>query len=218
MTNRHTIIPPGAGRLRMTGGAVLCWSLAALALYVGAATVCPDKTCQTLDADRQLLDVLRTIQHPALDVFFVAVTWFGSIFVLLPAALALAWQLLRRGKTAAAALLPIAVGGACLLAHAGKGLVERPRPALYEPLISMPIDTSFPSAHTMQIAALALAWMVAPDVQRQWHTLAAATLLIMLVALSRLYLQVHFPSDVLFGLLATAGWVLGLRLLLERRT
>ncbi len=218
MTSKRTFIPPCTLRLRTMGSAILCWSLAALTLWVGAETVCPDKACRILKVDRQLLDVLHTIQHPALDMFFVAVTWLGSIFVLLPVTLALTWRLLQHGNTAAAAMLPLAVGGAWLLAHAGKWLVERPRPALHAPLASMPTDMSFPSAHTMQIAAFALAWMVAPGVQREWHSLLAATLLIVLVALSRLYLQVHFPSDVLFGLIATTGWVLGLRLLLGIRT
>ncbi len=81
--------------------------------------------------------------------------------MLLPVALVLAWRYRRRGQAGAALLLPIAVGGAWLLAHADKLLVVRPRPHLYPALISMPADFSFPSAHAMQITAFALAWVLA---------------------------------------------------------
>ena len=85
---------------------------------------------------------MHAIQQPELDTFFRAATWLGSISVLFPAALALAWWFQRRGQPAAAVLLPLAVGGAWLLAHVGKLLIVRPRPELYPALIEMPADLS----------------------------------------------------------------------------
>ncbi|MBK7470139.1 MAG: hypothetical protein IPI73_05395 [Betaproteobacteria bacterium] len=108
-----------------------------------------------------LLAALNALQQPWLNAVLTAATWLGSIVVLLPLALALAWRYLRRGQSGAALLLPMAVGGAWLLAHAGKLLVVRPRPDLYPALIAMPAEFSFPSAHAMQITAFALAWVAA---------------------------------------------------------
>ena len=136
-----------------------------------------------------------------------AATWLGSIVVLLPLALALAWRYRRLGRPGAALLLPLAVGGAWLLAHAGKLLVVRPRPDLYPALIAMPAEFSFPSAHAMQITAFALAWVAATGSWRGWAGVAAAASIILVVAFSRLYLQVHFPSDVVIGVIAGAAWV-----------
>ncbi|MBK8768374.1 MAG: phosphatase PAP2 family protein [Burkholderiaceae bacterium] len=111
----------------------------------------------------------------------------------------------------------MAVGGAWLLAHAGKLLVVRPRPDLYPALIAMPAEFSFPSAHAMQITAFALAWVAAAGWRPGWAGAAAAASIILVVALSRLYLQVHFPSDVAIGVIAGAAWVIGLRLFLGAR-
>lgn len=205
---------PVAKRLR---GTVLSWATAVLALFLGAMAVCPHGHCTTLSWDRSILQLLHEAQHPALTAFFSAVTWLGSIAVLLPASLLLAWRYRQRGQRRAALLLPLAVGGAWLFAHAGKLLVERPRPDLYPALIDMPGDLSFPSAHTLQVTAFVVAWLWAQAALPKWHAIALATLLVMMVAGSRLYLLVHFASDVLVGLIVGVAWVIGLRRLLEAR-
>ncbi len=201
----------------MLAGAAAVWSMAGLTLWIGAGVVCPHGTCRVLELDRQLLGALDALQRPWLGAILTAATWLGSIAVLLPAALGLAWRYRRRGPPGAALLLPIAVGGAWLLAHAGKLLVVRPRPDLYPALIEMPADLSFPSAHTMQITAFAFAWVLAAGSRPGWAAVAAAALIILVVALSRLYLQVHFPSDVVIGMIAGAAWAVGLRLALGAR-
>jgi undecaprenyl-diphosphatase len=184
-------------------------------MWLGAALVCPDAICRALDFDRELLAELHALQQPWLNASFEAVTWMGSISVLLPLALALAWRYQRRGKCADALLLPLGVGGAWLLAHAGKLLVVRPRPDLYPALIPMPADLSFPSAHATQITAFAFSWVLAAGSRPGWPILTAAALIILVVGLSRLYLQVHFPSDVMVGMVAGAAWAIGLRFSLD---
>jgi len=214
---RIALFPWRFGRYAMPAGAAMFWSMAGLAMWLGARVVCPDGICRALDFDHELLAALHALRRPWLDATFAAATWLGSISVLLPLALALAWRYRRRAQPAAALLLPLAVGGAWLLSHAGKLLVVRPRPDLYPALISMPADLSFPSAHTMQITAFALAWVLAAGSRPGWAGVVAAALIIPAVALSRLYLQVHFPSDVVIGMIAGATWVVGLRLALGAR-
>jgi membrane-associated phospholipid phosphatase len=205
------------GRYTMLAGAAVSWSMAGLAFWIGAGVVCPNGTCRVLEVDRQLLGTLNALRQPWLDATLTAATWLGSIIVLLPFALALAWRYRRRGQPGAALLLPVAVGGAWLLAHAGKLLAVRPRPDLYPALIAMPGDLSFPSAHAMQITAFALAWVLAAESRPGWVRVVAAALIVLAVALSRLYLQVHFPSDVVIGIIAAAAWVIGLRLFMGAR-
>lgn len=205
------------GRYAILAGAALFWSIAGLTLWIGAGVVCPSGSCRVIEFDRQVLGALNALQRPWLDAILTVATWLGSVIVLLPVALALAWRYRRHGQPGAALLLPIAVGGAWLLAHAGKLLVLRPRPDLYPALIAMPADHSFPSAHTLQITAFALAWVLATGSRPGWAGVTAAALIILVVALSRLYLQVHFPSDVVIGMIAGAAWVLGLRLALGAR-
>jgi len=212
---------PLAGRLRgytTLAGAVAFWSMGGLALWLGAKAVCPDGTCQALEFDRQVLASLHALQTPWLDALLTAATWLGSIVVLLPLSLALAWRYRRRAQPIAAVLLPLAVGGAWLLAHAAKLLVVRPRPDLFPALIAMPADLAFPSAHALQITAFALAWLLAAGSRPGWAGVTAAASIVLVVALSRIYLQVHYPSDVVIGMIAGAAWVIGLRLFLGART
>lgn len=197
--------------------ALLWWGVAGASLGLGVMLACHGDTCTALPFERELLGVVHAWRQPWLDASMGVITWFGSIAVLLPVALAFAWRCWRDGNRAAAVFLPLSIGGAWLIAHTTKLLAARPRPDFYPPLVDMPADFSFPSAHTMQISALALAWILAPGVRRTPAIVAAIALLVAFVALSRLYLQVHFPSDVLAGMIAGAGWAAGLRLIINAR-
>lgn len=78
----------------------------------------------------------------------------------------------------------------------------------------MPADGSYPSAHAMQAVAAAL-YLVA---RRQGSArVVPLGFAVLLIGLSRVYLQVHFPSDVVAGTLAAALWVAGLHALIFRR-
>ncbi len=193
--------------------ALACWTVAVLAIAAGAAAACPDGTCRAPAADRWLLEVFDAAREPWLDAFFAASTWLGSIVVLLPTSLALgsAWR--RRGDRSSAWRLPLAVSGAWLAAHAGKLLVARPRPDLHAPVIAMPADLSFPSSHAMVAAAFAVALALSLRPRPSSTLVAVAALAALVVAFSRLYLQVHYPSDVAAGAVAGAAWALGLCLL-----
>ena len=85
--------------------AAACWSVTALALWVGAAAVCPGGQCRVPALDKHLLDALFTVQAPWLNAFMASVTWLGSMAVLAPLALLLA-LLLRRFLPLANAWFP----------------------------------------------------------------------------------------------------------------
>lgn len=146
-----------------------------------------------------------------LDQGFRIVTWLGSLLILLPAALFMAWRGRRGSLPRAAAFVPAALVGAALLARLAKLAIARPRPELFPALIAMPDDASFPSAHAMQATALVAAWLLRPGARFACGEALAACLLVAAVALSRVYLQVHFPSDVAFGMIAALLWVMALR-------
>ena len=145
-----------------------------------------------------------TMEPPAaVDSFFLAVTWLGSLRVLLPAALAVA-ALPVVGSRRYEFLLPLtSLGLSVVLVHLLKLLVRRPRPQVEQLLVSLPADWSFPSAHTAQAAAFFL--VVAFIARRHLPPRPAAAAMVValctvvLVGWSRVHLQVHFLSDVLAG-------------------
>ena len=200
-------------RLSLPMAALASWATAALAIAAGAAAVCPGGACRALELDRLGLDALAALRRPSLDALFATSTWLGSIAVLLPASLALAWRLRRRGDARAARILPLAVAGAWIVAHACKLLVTRPRPDSHAAVVAMPADLSFPSSHAMVATAFVVALALAPRVRPPRAVVVAAALAAFVVALSRAYLQVHFPTDIVAGMVAGAAWALGLCLL-----
>jgi membrane-associated phospholipid phosphatase len=160
--------------------------------------------------DDQILLFAATLRSDVLDSFFRVATWLGSLYVLVPTAVLIAIVLLQVQKRWEAALLVIGFGAASLWAHVAKDFFERPRPDLVDPLIPLPSDASMPSAHTAQIAAFSLCMVLI--IRRtlpewQFHTIIIASVVSTVVAISRVYLQVHFPSDVLAGALFAILWV-----------
>ena len=143
-----------------------------------------------------------------LDSLFVVVTWFGSLALLLPLALLVWWR--WRGARSAA-FVALALVGASALGHLAKLIAARPRPDLFPPLITMPEDWSFPSAHAVQVTAFTLAWLLRPGTSPGRMEIVVLVAAAVLVCTSRLYLQVHFPSDVLAGALLATLWVVFLR-------
>ena len=137
------------------------------------------------------------------------VTEAGSFVLLAP--LSIAFLLLRRWKRPAddIALVVIAAGSA-LLPIAVKLIVARPRPTIEH--LSHLSSLSFPSEHTTQAAAiyLTIAIMLPTGLPRGWRQAAIvlAVLIGLAVAWSRVYLGVHYPTDVAAGLVLGWGWAL----------
>ncbi len=154
------------------------------------------------------LALLHSMRAGWLDSLFRAVTWFGSLAVLLPLAMLLWWR--RRGERGAA-FVALALISASALGHLVKLIAARPRPDLFPPLIPMPEDWSFPSAHALQVTAFALAWVLRPGASTGRIEIAVLLAAVTVVIASRLYLQVHFPSDVVAGAMLASLWVLLLR-------
>lgn len=162
-----------------------------------------------LDARANL--ALHRHATPALDLVMNAASFLGSSLVLFPLVLGvtLALLLARRERTAAF-LAVVSVGGAAL-DWALKLAFHRPRPAL--PWAAVLDTFSFPSGHAMEslVCYLGLALVVWCVFGRQWGIIAIvlASLLVLLIGISRIYLGVHYFSDVVGGYAAGMCWVSG---------
>lgn len=147
-------------------------------------------------------------REPWLTDVLAAVTWLGSAWVLAPLVAVVAAVLAVRQRRADAGLLVVAALGASALESLVKVLVARPRPALGEVLATVS-SYAFPSGHSTQAAATwgALALLVTAARAARVAAWTAAVVVVLLVGASRVYLGVHWPTDVLGGFLLGAWWL-----------
>ncbi len=139
-------------------------------------------------------------------------TALGGVGVLMILTLAVCGFLVLDRKNHAALLVLVAVGGALALSFLLKHGFQRPRPDLV-PHGSYVYTTSFPSGHSMMAAATyltlgALLARVQPRRRLKAYLLGSALLLTVVVGFSRVYLGVHWPTDVLAGWTAGGVWAL----------
>jgi undecaprenyl-diphosphatase len=183
---------------------------------------------RTLHFDERVLQSLRRADNPELLIgpdwlneVARDLTALGGVTVLLLVTVAVAGFLLLDRKFAAMAFVLAAVGGGLLLSSLLKAGFDRPRPDVV-PHLSLVYTSSFPSGHSMMSAVVyltlgaLLARMVVPW-RLKLYFLATALVLTGLVGCSRVYMGVHYPTDVLAGwtaglVWATFCWVLALRL------
>jgi undecaprenyl-diphosphatase len=150
-----------------------------------------------------------------------AVTFLGNIPTLVAVTLLAAGLLLRRGDRREAAFVLLGFAGAQVLLVAMKLGFRRERPFFADPLATES-TYSFPSGHALVSLAVygAVALVVVSRLEArraQALVLACAAALVLAIGSSRLYLGVHFLSDVLAGLAAGAAWLAALWIALHLR-
>lgn len=160
--------------------------------------------------DQIVLSWFHSIQNSPLNHFFSTVTWVGSLWTLLPLYLILT-MLLSPHIQHFEKIVGITFWGTVGTVYFLKYELERTRPHFFGPINELPIDPSFPSAHTAQITAISLGiWLALQGTQTLYKSVTASVLVFMVlaVAFSRMYLQVHFATDVLAGFLVALMWAI----------
>ncbi len=160
-------------------------------------------------SDLEAVRQVASARTSALTTLARTITWAGSSWVLIPLAAVCCAALLRRGMSREAAAMALSLGGAILLWHLVKLLVSRPRPPV-EHLQSVS-GSSYPSGHATQASAFWISLVLAARAAgaprgARLTAEALAPVIVLAVAASRVYLGVHYPSDVIAGMLLGAGW------------
>ena len=207
-------MPPGRGeswrRDPRAGVLVILAGVAAasLALLVAAILLAP----AFVELDMVVSALVRDIAWPWVLPLARGATWVGSFWPMAVITVGTVLVLMRIGRRPEAITMLVAVIGGTLLGQLMKLLVERARPALDLARIP-PLDSySFPSGHALSsfLYLACLAFIILIDEQRLGRAVAVIVACVaagFAIALSRVYLGVHYVGDIVGGWLLGSAWL-----------
>lgn len=188
-------------------------SLTLLVIFIGIAAGISGN--RPLMFDEPILLFLHAQASPLLTAFFTTVTHLGDSVVIILLIMGLAAYYTYRKMYHKALFVTFGIGGVVVANTLLKSIFQRERPALWAHLVNE-TNFSFPSGHAMLSAAFAtmlviLFW----ETKYRWLVVVLATVGTVIVGLSRLYLGVHYPSDILAGWCVSAVCVLLVSIVLK---
>ena len=159
-------------------------------------------------------NVFAYISHyvtASLTHFFLFITFLGKHSFLIPAYLVLlAWFFFKRNKLFFIIVLVLSLSSLGLMLLL-KNIIQRARPD--NPLLEMVSGYSFPSGHALMSVVfygvlIYIAWRFIQNLWLRWGIISLLLLLILLISFSRIYLRVHYATDVLAGLSVGFIWLI----------
>ncbi|MBD2526105.1 phosphatase PAP2 family protein [Nostoc sp. FACHB-133] len=165
--------------------------------------------------DVPILLAVHSTANPQLDVLAVTLAIIGLPWMAIPILGAIALILLLQKRWRSLAYLLTVSLGSVIINRTAKELMHRVRPQLWQS-IAPESSFAFPSGHAMtSITLVAILLSLAWASSWRWLVLTFGSLYIIAIAWCRLYLGVHFPSDILAGWMVTLGWTIGVSLIIK---
>lgn len=160
--------------------------------------------------DEAVLRWISTRHTPALDGAMLEITALGTATVVMMIVCVAALFLMLTRHKYSALLLLVATAGGLILDLVLKLRFDRPRPHVFT-WGTQAVSSSFPSGHAMSatIVYSTVAYLATRLQKRRlarWLTMLFAAVVIVLICFSRLYLGVHYPSDVVAGVVVGLSW------------
>ena len=165
--------------------------------------------------DVPLLLAIHSTAQPKLNVFVSYLTKLGVFWGVFPAAAMISLLLVIRQSWRALEFLLTASVGSIIINQTVKRLLHRARPHLW--VTPAPeFDYGFPSGHAMASMTLVAVLIILSWKSRwRWFVVIIGTLFVLIIGWTRLYLGVHYPSDVLAGWMVALGWTVGVSFLIN---
>ncbi len=169
---------------------------------------------QTMSFDSTVRNTIHDHASQPLTIAMKTMSFIGEPFMIWPLTMLAVAYFWRTGNKRHARLFVIAMLGAAALDLMLKAAFHRPRP---RPFFGYPLPSSysFPSGHALASLVFfgTLAALLSPGLRRTFYKALlwlAAVLLIAAIGFSRIYLGVHYPTDVIAGYAAATIWVLAI--------
>lgn len=164
------------------------------------------REAEAIPFDAPILLLARAMSDAGFDRLFLLASKLGYAWGVVPFDIALVLLLAARRRLREGLFAGIALGGSALLNLGAKQLFARERPSLWES-IAPESSYSFPSGHAMGSMTLAMVLILLVWHTRwRWWIAVPMAGFVVLVGLSRVYLGVHYPSDIMAGWAAACAW------------
>lgn len=165
--------------------------------------------------DEPILLTIHRMEQPQLDTFAVYFTKFGVFWGVFPLSIAVAVFFFSKRYWYRLTYWLTVLGGSIIINRTVKLQLHRVRPHLWASP-APESDPGFPSGHAMSsmtfVAALIiLTW----NTRWRWTVVVTGSAFVLLIAWTRLYLGVHYPSDILAGWTVSIAWAVGVSLLIR---
>jgi undecaprenyl-diphosphatase len=138
------------------------------------------------------------------------VTALGYYYVVVPLLAVAVYLFYRRGWRLSAVLLAVSTGGSIVLTTVLKGVFQRARPELFDSGYQASFY-SFPSGHaTVAVGFYGMLTVILAyrlEGLARWAVAVSGVLVVLMIGFSRLYLGVHYPTDILAGYLSALLWL-----------
>ena len=203
--------------IHLTVGILAAFVIFALCamLFVKIAIEVREK--ETLAFDDAVLEAIHGASNHFLNGFMPIATDIGGVVGVGALTVIFLALFIYKNEQRRALVLAVCVAGASALNVILKSVFERARPDLWGRLVNE-AGFSFPSGHAMASSALGIALVVVLWNSRwRWWAFTAATAYILFVGYSRLYLGVHYPTDIFAGWLVSGSWVMAVALIFRSR-
>lgn len=165
--------------------------------------------------DIPFLQWVHTTARPILDSLAHTLTPLGVSWGVVPVLTVLGGVLIYRRNWRSLLYLVLTPIGSALLNHSVKLFFHRERPQVWE-VLPPNLTYAFPSGHAMSSASFAVVLIVlAWNTRWRWFAVIGGSLFVLTIGWTRLYLGVHYPSDILAGWMLAIAWSVGIMLLIQ---
>jgi undecaprenyl-diphosphatase len=212
LEDRREIVRWVADRLTVVAAVWLAAGLAASVFVVWAFIELADEVLEgeSRGFDKAVLLWIHSHSPGWIDEPMRLVTALGYYWAVLPLLAAAVILFYRWGWRLSAVLLIVSTGGSIVLTTVLKGVFKRARPELFDSGYHASFY-SFPSGHaTVAVGFYGMLTVILAhrlEGLARWAVVASGVLVVLLIGFSRLYLGVHYPTDILAGYLAALLWL-----------
>lgn len=169
----------------------------------------------TLTKDTQILLAINSHSSSFFDMAALVITYTGNILSVVVMSILLGAWLYKKKRIRSVVQVLFTLGGAIAANALLKLIFQRERPELWQ-LMTHESTYSFPSGHALITAAFAVTILIIGWNSRyRWLIVALASIYTLSVGLSRLYLGVHYPTDVIAGWSIGIAWAIAVALILR---